>query len=153
MTSALESPAAVTARAPAKVNLELFVGPLREDGFHPLSTVYQAVGIHDEVTAARADEWGCTVSGRDAERISQSEGRGQVPADHRAGQHAQLTAEAADEIPDLPALMGKRPVQARRAVFARLRAGFAVALAPAEGPLGESAEAFFSCSSSRPFET
>ncbi|WP_435200145.1 4-(cytidine 5'-diphospho)-2-C-methyl-D-erythritol kinase [Janibacter sp. GS2] len=69
MTSALESPDAVTARAPAKVNLELFVGPLREDGFHSLSTVYQAVGIHDEVTAARADEWGCTVSGRDAERV------------------------------------------------------------------------------------
>lgn len=73
MTSALESPAAVTVRAPAKVNLELFVGPLREDGYHSLSTVYQAVGIHDQVTAALADEWGCTVSGRDADRVPTDE--------------------------------------------------------------------------------
>ncbi|MGO1166225.1 MAG: 4-(cytidine 5'-diphospho)-2-C-methyl-D-erythritol kinase [Janibacter sp.] len=73
MTSALESPSAVTVRAPAKVNLELFVGPQREDGYHSLSTVYQAVGIHDEVTAAHADEWGCTVSGRDADRVPTDE--------------------------------------------------------------------------------
>ena len=43
-------------RAPAKVNLELFVGPLRDDGFHALSTVYQAVGLHDDVTAAITGE-------------------------------------------------------------------------------------------------
>lgn len=40
----------VTARCPAKVNLMLGVGPLRSDGFHELATVYQAVGIYDEVT-------------------------------------------------------------------------------------------------------
>lgn len=73
MTSVLESPMAVTVRAPAKVNLELFVGPRRDDGYHALSTVYQAVGIHDEVTAALADEWGCSVSGRDAERVPTDE--------------------------------------------------------------------------------
>ena len=73
MTSVLESPMAVTVRAPAKVNLELFVGPLREDGYHSLATVYQAVGIHDEVTAALADEWGCSVSGRDADRVPTDE--------------------------------------------------------------------------------
>lgn len=73
MTSVLESPAAVTVRVPAKVNLELFVGPQREDGYHSLSTVYQAVGIHDEVTAAPADEWGCSVRGRDADRVPTDE--------------------------------------------------------------------------------
>lgn len=73
MTSALETPAAVTVRAPAKVNLELFVGPQREDGYHALSTVYQAVGIYDEVTATSADEWGCSVSGRDADRVPTDE--------------------------------------------------------------------------------
>lgn len=73
MTSALESASAVTVRVPAKVNLELFVGPQRGDGYHSLSTVYQAVGIHDEVTAAHADEWGCTVSGRDADRVPTDE--------------------------------------------------------------------------------
>src|SRR5690606_35774779 len=55
------------------VNLELFVGPLRSDGYHSLSTVYQAVGIHDDVTAAYSDEWGCSVRGRDADRVPTDE--------------------------------------------------------------------------------
>jgi 4-diphosphocytidyl-2-C-methyl-D-erythritol kinase len=42
--------AAVTASAPAKINLSLGVGAVRPDGFHPLATVYQAVGLHDHVT-------------------------------------------------------------------------------------------------------
>lgn len=88
MTSALELPPAVTARAPAKVNLELGVGPRRDDGYHDLATVYQAVGLHDDVTAAPADEWGCTVTGRDA---------GAVPTDERnlALVAARLLAERA----------------------------------------------------------
>ncbi|NYF98895.1 4-(cytidine 5'-diphospho)-2-C-methyl-D-erythritol kinase [Janibacter cremeus] len=73
MTSPLESPMAVTVRVPAKINLELFVGPRGEDGYHSLATVYQAVGIHDEVTAAYHNEWGCSVSGRDADRVPTDE--------------------------------------------------------------------------------
>lgn len=73
MTSPLETPMAVTVRAPAKINLELFVGPRGEDGYHALATVYQAVSIHDEVTAAYAEEWGCSVSGRDADRVPTDE--------------------------------------------------------------------------------
>lgn len=69
MTSVLETAPAVTARAPGKVNLELGVGPVREDGYHPLATVYQAVGLYEDVTAATADEWGVTVRGRDAELV------------------------------------------------------------------------------------
>src|SRR5699024_12404111 len=38
------------ARAYAKVNLHLGVGPVREDGFHELSTVFQSVNIYDEIT-------------------------------------------------------------------------------------------------------
>ncbi len=91
---------------------------------------------------------------RHAERVTERERRRHVPADHRAGQHAQLAAETADEVPDLPALEGGGSVQPRRAVSGTAsRAGLAVAVAPAEGPFGESAETFFSCSSSRPFET
>ena len=90
---------------------------------------------------------------RHAERVTERQRRRHVPADHRAGQDTQLATETADQVPDLPPRMGQRPVQPRRAVFARLRAGFAVPLAPAEGPFGESAEAFFSCSSSSPLET
>ena len=72
----------VTVRAPAKVNLELFVGPLRQDGYHALSTVYQAVGIHDEVTAALADEWGCSVRGRDADKVPTDESNLALVAAH-----------------------------------------------------------------------
>lgn len=73
MTSVLETAPAVTARAPAKVNLELGVGPLRPDGYHSLATVYQAVGVFEDVTAATADEWGVTVRGRDADLVPTDE--------------------------------------------------------------------------------
>lgn len=63
MTSAHTDPSPVTVRVPAKVNLELLVGPARDDGFHTLSTVYQAVNLHDDVTVALDDEWNCTVTG------------------------------------------------------------------------------------------
>ena len=41
----------VTVRVPAKVNLQLAVGPLRDDGYHDLVNVFHAVSIFDEVTA------------------------------------------------------------------------------------------------------
>lgn len=40
-----------TARVPAKINLCLGVGGVRQDGYHALSTVYQAVDVYDEVRA------------------------------------------------------------------------------------------------------
>jgi 4-diphosphocytidyl-2-C-methyl-D-erythritol kinase len=63
MTASRLVPGPVTVRVPAKVNLELLVGPLRDDGFHTLATVYQAVGLYDDVTVAAADTWGVSVSG------------------------------------------------------------------------------------------
>nr|WP_307874513.1 4-(cytidine 5'-diphospho)-2-C-methyl-D-erythritol kinase [Frankia nepalensis] len=42
--------AAVTVRAPAKVNLHLGVGPRRADGYHEVITVLQAVSLYDELT-------------------------------------------------------------------------------------------------------
>jgi 4-diphosphocytidyl-2-C-methyl-D-erythritol kinase len=39
----------VTVRAPAKINLSLGVGPARADGYHPLATVYQAIGLYDDI--------------------------------------------------------------------------------------------------------
>lgn len=47
----------VTVRAPAKINLYLGVGRVRPDGFHPLETVYQAVGLYDDITVTEADDW------------------------------------------------------------------------------------------------
>lgn len=37
----------LTLRCPAKVNLFLAVGPLDRRGYHPLRTVFQAIGIYD----------------------------------------------------------------------------------------------------------
>jgi 4-diphosphocytidyl-2-C-methyl-D-erythritol kinase len=87
MTTVRRDPGPVTARVPAKVNLELVVGPLREDGYHSLSTVFQAVSVHDEVTAAVADEWGVSVHGAMSEGVP-------VGPDNLALRAAQLLASA-----------------------------------------------------------
>jgi 4-diphosphocytidyl-2-C-methyl-D-erythritol kinase len=57
---------------PAKVNLQLAVGPVRDDGYHSLVTVFHAVTLFDEVTVRAAGETTLTVAGEDA---------GLVPAD------------------------------------------------------------------------
>jgi len=69
MSSAARTAICVTARGPAKVNLELMVGPLRSDGFHHLATVFQAVGLYDDVSVESADDWGVTVTGPYADQV------------------------------------------------------------------------------------
>ncbi|HEX4255413.1 MAG TPA: 4-(cytidine 5'-diphospho)-2-C-methyl-D-erythritol kinase, partial [Streptosporangiaceae bacterium] len=62
----------VTVRAPAKINLQLAVGPLRDDGYHDLVTVFQAISLYDDVTAVEADGPGpdqVLVSGEGAESV------------------------------------------------------------------------------------
>jgi 4-diphosphocytidyl-2-C-methyl-D-erythritol kinase len=46
----------VTARVPAKINLQLSVGPPRPDGYHDLVNVFHAVSLYDEVLAADAED-------------------------------------------------------------------------------------------------
>jgi len=52
----------VTVRAPAKINLHLGVGPGRDDAYHELATVYQAIGLYDDVTVADAGAWSVSVT-------------------------------------------------------------------------------------------
>ncbi|MEV5378138.1 4-(cytidine 5'-diphospho)-2-C-methyl-D-erythritol kinase [Streptomyces nondiastaticus] len=59
----------VTVRVPAKVNVQLAVGPLRPDGFHDLANVFLAVGLYDVVTVTPADELRVTCSGPDADKV------------------------------------------------------------------------------------
>jgi 4-diphosphocytidyl-2-C-methyl-D-erythritol kinase len=59
----------VTARAPAKVNLQLAVGPARADGYHSLVTLFHAVSLFDEVTVARSDKTTIAVTGEDATAV------------------------------------------------------------------------------------
>jgi 4-diphosphocytidyl-2-C-methyl-D-erythritol kinase len=60
---------AVAVRVPAKVNLHLGVGALRPDGFHELTTVFQAVSLYDELRIAPADELRVEVSGEGAASV------------------------------------------------------------------------------------
>ncbi|HSE10785.1 MAG TPA: 4-(cytidine 5'-diphospho)-2-C-methyl-D-erythritol kinase [Nocardioidaceae bacterium] len=55
--------ASVTVASPAKINLQLAVGPARPDGFHTLATVYQAIGLYDEVAVTPAATTTLTVTG------------------------------------------------------------------------------------------
>lgn len=78
----------VTVRVPAKVNLQLSVGPREADGFHNLVSVFQAISIFDDVTITKSQPGsGITIS------IIGDHTHG-VPADHTnlAVKAAQLIA-------------------------------------------------------------
>ena len=64
----------VTVRVPAKVNLQLSVGPVRRDGYHELATVFQAVSLFDEIVARVPASPGVTLT------VS-GEGEGELPLD------------------------------------------------------------------------
>ena len=53
----------VVVRVPAKVNVQLAVGPARPDGFHDLANVFLAVDLYDEITATPADALRLTCTG------------------------------------------------------------------------------------------
>jgi 4-diphosphocytidyl-2-C-methyl-D-erythritol kinase len=40
----------ISLRSLAKINLGLYIGPLRADGFHELRTIYQTIELHDRLT-------------------------------------------------------------------------------------------------------
>ena len=90
----------VTARAPGKVNLYLAVGDRREDGYHALTTVFQAVSLLDEVTVRNADVLSLEIVG---------EGADDLPTDERnlAWQAAELMAERVGRAPDVSIMIDK----------------------------------------------
>lgn len=112
----------VTVRVPAKINLQLAVGPLRPDGYHDLVTVFHAISLADEVTVAVAEGDSVTVTG---------EGAGQVPANR-------------DNLA-LKAVSALRAVTALRGIAISEPAGVAVAIRKripvAAGLAGGSADA------------
>jgi 4-diphosphocytidyl-2-C-methyl-D-erythritol kinase len=106
----------VAARAPAKVNVHLAVGPLRPDGFHELRTVYLAVSLFDTVTVRPGDGLALSVSG---EGTGAARGADLVPTDRRnlvwraaellaasSGVPADATIEIAKSIPAAAGLAG-----------------------------------------------
>jgi 4-diphosphocytidyl-2-C-methyl-D-erythritol kinase len=59
----------VRVRAPGKVNLSLRVGRREPDGYHPLSTVFQAVSVYEDVVASTGAGLTLTVSGAQADLV------------------------------------------------------------------------------------
>jgi 4-diphosphocytidyl-2-C-methyl-D-erythritol kinase len=59
----------VTVRVPAKVNLQLAVGPVRADGYHDVATVYHALSLFDEVTVTPAERDSLAITGEGAESV------------------------------------------------------------------------------------
>ena len=104
---------AVVARAPAKVNVHLGVGPLRPDGFHELQTVYLAVSLFDTVTVRSAEGLSLAVRG---EGSATGQNSASVPSDRRnlvwqaaelLARHAGMPADAHLEIDkSIPAAAG-----------------------------------------------
>src|ERR1700739_2599182 len=91
---------AVTVRVPGKVNLYLEVGDRREDGYHELTTVFQAVSLLDEVTVRNADVLSLELVGEGADKL---------PTDERnlAWQAAELMADHVGRSPDVSILIDK----------------------------------------------
>ena len=87
----------ITVRTPAKVNLQLSVGPLRDDGYHDLVTVFHAVSLQDTINASSTDE------GSGIELTMVGEGAEGLPVDEAnlAYRAAELLARDAGIDPDV----------------------------------------------------
>jgi 4-diphosphocytidyl-2-C-methyl-D-erythritol kinase len=84
----------VIVRSPAKVNVQLSVGPVRTDGYHELVTVFQAVSLHDVVTAREGDGVSLTMEGEGSESLP-------IDDSNLAVRAAMLLAEHADVEPNV----------------------------------------------------
>ncbi|GAB3622172.1 4-(cytidine 5'-diphospho)-2-C-methyl-D-erythritol kinase [Mariniluteicoccus endophyticus] len=64
-------PPQVRVRVPAKINLSLLVGPVGDDGYHPLTTVFQAVSMYDDlvVEVGEPGEFALTMTGEGADLV------------------------------------------------------------------------------------
>lgn len=62
-------PAAITVHAPSKVNLYLRVGALRDDGYHDLTTVFQALSLGDEISVAHSELLTVSTTGEGANNV------------------------------------------------------------------------------------
>jgi 4-diphosphocytidyl-2-C-methyl-D-erythritol kinase len=100
----------VTVRVPAKVNLQLAVGPVRADGYHDVVTVYHAVSLFDEVTVALAERDSVVVTGEGADSVPA--GGGNLAA-HAADALAEVVGPGVRNAPGLAIRIAKRiPVAA-----------------------------------------
>jgi len=84
----------VKVRVPAKINLHLGVGPVRQDGFHELNTVYHAIALHDELSARRGDTLAITMEGEGAGELALDESNLAIRAARVLARHTGVPAHA-----------------------------------------------------------
>ena len=53
----------VEVQVPAKVNLQLSVGPREADGYHEVVTVFQAISLYDNLKISRSNQFGISIRG------------------------------------------------------------------------------------------
>ena len=88
----------VTVRTPGKVNLTLRSGAVRDDGYHPLSTIFQAVSLFEEVTATQTQPGSgisLTVSGPQSDVVPLDETNLAWRAARAVADHTGLDADVA----------------------------------------------------------
>ncbi len=79
----------VRVRVPAKVNLHLHVGPVRNDGYHELVTVYHAISLYDELSARRGDRLTLTMEGEGTGELTLDEDNLVLRAARALARHTQ----------------------------------------------------------------
>lgn len=96
-------PNSVVVRAPSKVNLHLGVGDLRGDGYHELTTVFQALSLTDDVRISPAGSLAVSVHGEGATQVPIDRGnlvwQAAVRLGHLAGRAPLVEIEIEKGIP------------------------------------------------------
>lgn len=82
----------VVVRSPAKVNVQLSVGPLRGDGYHELVTVFQALSIEDVITASPGAGISLTMTGEGSESLPVDDSNLAVRAARLLAEHVGIEA-------------------------------------------------------------
>jgi 4-diphosphocytidyl-2-C-methyl-D-erythritol kinase len=97
---------ATTVRSHAKINLGLYIGAPRADGFHALATVYQTLEMHDLVTVTARKAVETTI------RITSNDGRVPTDAKNTAWKMVSLALEVLCVAAEVEIHIDKRlPVQ------------------------------------------
>jgi 4-diphosphocytidyl-2-C-methyl-D-erythritol kinase len=97
---------ATTVRSHAKINLGLYIGAARADGFHALATVYQTLEMHDLVTVSARR------AGETAIRLTSNDNRVPTDAKNTAWRMVSLALESLGVMAEVEIHIEKRlPVQ------------------------------------------
>lgn len=82
----------VVVRTPAKVNVQLSVGPVRDDGYHELVTVFHSLSLEDVITASVGEGITLTMAGEGSEVLPVDDSNLAVRAARLLAEHVGIEA-------------------------------------------------------------